>query len=52
MLEILKLLKENSLYDKNQVYLDLDEKLKRKLISSLGKMESISKIVEIKKECV
>lgn len=43
--KLLKLLKENSLYDKNQVYLDLDEKLKRKLISSLGKMESISKIV-------
>ena len=39
-------MKENSLYDKNQVYLDLDEKLKRKLISSLGKMESISKIVD------
>ena len=27
-------------------YFDLDEKLKRKLISSLGKMESISKIVD------
>ena len=44
--KLLKLLKENSLYDKNQVYLNLDEKLKRKLISSLGKMESISKIVD------
>lgn len=43
---VLNLLKENSLYDKNQVCLDLNEKLKRKLISSLGKMESISKIVD------
>lgn len=43
---LLKLLKENSLYDKNQVSLNLDEKLKRKLISSLGKMDSISKIVD------
>ncbi len=43
---LLKLLKENSLFDKNQVYLDLDEKLKRKLVSSLGKMNSISKIVD------
>ena len=43
---LLKLLKENSLYDKNQVCLDLNEKLKRKLISSLGKMDSISKIVD------
>ena len=41
-----KILKENSLFDKNQVCLDLNEKLKRKLISSLGKMESISQIVE------
>ncbi|MGI6709856.1 MAG: DEAD/DEAH box helicase family protein [Bacilli bacterium] len=43
---LLKLLKQNSLYDKKQVFLDLDEKLKRKLISSLGKMESILKIVD------
>ena len=43
---VLNLLKENSLYDKNQICLDLNEKLKRKLISSLGKMESISKIVD------
>lgn len=43
---VLNLLKENALYDKNQVCLDLNEKLKRKLISSLGKMESISKIVD------
>lgn len=43
---LLKILKENSLFDKNQVYLDLDEKLKRKLVSSLGKMDSISKIVD------
>lgn len=43
---LLKLLKENGLYDKHQVCLDLNEKLKRKLISSLGKMESILKIVD------
>lgn len=43
---LLKLLKENSLYDNKQVNLDLDEKLKRRLISSLGKMDSISKIVD------
>lgn len=42
---LVKLLKENSLLDKNQVHFDLDEKLKRKLVSSLGKMDSISKIV-------
>lgn len=43
---LLKLLKENSLYDNKQANLDLDEKLKRRLISSLGKMDSISKIVD------
>lgn len=44
--ELIKILKENQVYEKNKVSLELDEKLKRNLISSLGKMDSILKIVE------
>ncbi len=44
--ELIKILKENQVYEKNKVSLELDEKLKRNLISSLGKMDSIIKIVE------
>ena len=41
---LLNKIKEYSLYERKEVKLDLNEKLKRKLISSVGKLESISKI--------
>ncbi len=44
--EILDILKNNSVYEKRKVTLDLNEKLKRALISSVGKLESIKKIAQ------
>lgn len=44
--EIIEILKKNSVYDKRKVALELNEKLKRTLISSVGKLNSIKKIVE------
>ena len=49
---IVRLLKEYALYDRKQVYLDLNEKLKRKLISSVGKIDSIVQIVKSEYECL
>lgn len=43
--EIINILKSNSVYEKKKVALDLNEKLKRSLISSVGKLESIKTIV-------
>lgn len=44
--EIVEILKKNSVYEKRKVTLELNEKLKRTLISSVGKLDSIRKIVE------
>ena len=44
--EIINILKENSVYDKKRVALNLTERLKRTLISSVGKLESIKKITK------
>ena len=44
--EIIDILKDYSVYDKRKVTLTLNEKLKRTLISSVGKLESIGKIAE------
>lgn len=44
--DLLNLIKENSLYERKEVKLNLNDKLKRKLISSIGKLDSISKIVK------
>ena len=45
--EIIKILKEYSVYEKKQVIFDLNDKLKKQLISSVGKLESIKQIVKI-----
>ena len=42
--EIVSILKNYSLYEKKKVTLDLNERLKRTLISSVGKLESIKHI--------
>ena len=42
--EIISILKKNSVYEKKKVTLVLNERLKRTLISSVGKLESIQKI--------
>jgi superfamily II DNA or RNA helicase len=44
--EIINILKKNSVYDKNRPTLVLTERLKRMLISSAGKLESIKQIVK------
>ena len=44
--QIVVILKERSVYEKKKVTLELDEKLKRTIISSVGKLESIKSIVE------
>jgi len=44
--EIIGILKKHSVYDKRKVSLVLSEKLKRTLISSVGKLESIKHIVK------
>lgn len=44
--EIVAVLKKNSLYEKRKVTLELNEKLKRVLISSVGKLDSIKKIAK------
>lgn len=44
--EIISVLKENSVYEKKRVNLALSEKLKRTLLSSVGKLESIKSIVK------
>lgn len=43
--EIIRILKQEQMYDKKKVTLDLNEKQKRSLISSVGKLESIKSIV-------
>lgn len=45
-IKIISILKEHALYDKKKVTLDLNERLKRSLISSVGKLESIKTIAE------
>ncbi len=42
--EIVSVLKDHSVYEKKKVTLDLNERLKRTLISSVGKLESIKRI--------
>ena len=42
--EIVSVLKEHFVYEKKKVTLDLNERLKRTLISSVGKLESIKRI--------
>ena len=42
--EIVSILKDYSLYEKKKITLDLNERLKRTLISSVGKLESIKRI--------
>ncbi len=42
--EIISVLKNHSVYEKKKVTLDLNERLKRTLISSVGKLESIKRI--------
>lgn len=44
--ELVGILKWNSVYDKRRVSLALNEKLKRALVSSVGKLESICQIAE------
>lgn len=48
--EMINILKKHSLYHRNKVRLDLNEKLKRSLISSCGKLTSISKIAKVEDE--
>ncbi len=43
--EILNIFKKYSLVNRGKVSLDLNEKLRKKLVSSVGKLESIEKIV-------
>lgn len=43
--EIIIILKKFNLFDKNKISFELNEKLKRKIISSVGKLDSIIKIV-------
>ncbi len=45
-IEIVSILKEYSVYEKRKVTLDLNERLKRSLISSVGKLESIKCIAK------
>jgi len=47
---VIAILKKYSLYHRNKVRLDLNEKLKRSLISSTGKLNSISQIAKIEYE--
>lgn len=44
--EIVAILKKHSVYEKRKVVLDLNERLKRALISSVGKLESIKSIAK------
>lgn len=44
--EIIAILKEHSVYEKRKVTLELNERLKRTLISSVGKLESIKCIAK------
>ena len=44
--EIIAILKNKSVYEKRKVTLDLNERLKRTLISSVGKLESIKTIAK------
>ena len=44
--EIVAVLKNRSVYEKKKVTLDLNERLKRTLISSVGKLESIKRIAD------
>lgn len=44
--DIISILKKHSVYEKKKVVLDLNERLKRSLISSAGKLESIKSIAE------
>ena len=44
--EILKILKQHSNYEKGQVILNLNDKLKRTLVSSVGKLSSIKEIAK------
>ena len=44
--EIVSVLKNHSVYEKKKVTLDLNERLKRTLISSVGKLESIKRIAD------
>lgn len=44
--EIISVLKKFSVYEKKKVVLELNERLKRALISSVGKLESIQRIAE------
>ncbi len=44
--EIIGVLKKNLVYEKRKVTLDLNEKLKRALISSVGKLDSIKRIAK------
>lgn len=48
--ELLAILKKRASISRNKVCLDLNEKLKRKLVSSCGKLNSISKIVKSEHE--
>lgn len=50
--ELLKVLKSNGIIDKNKVELDLNATLKRKLISSMGKLESIKQIAKCESNCL
>lgn len=45
-LEIISILKEKSVYEKNRVTFYLNERLKRALVSSVGKLESIKHIAQ------
>ncbi|MBQ4141565.1 MAG: DEAD/DEAH box helicase family protein [Clostridia bacterium] len=44
--EIVSILRNNSVFEKKKVTLDLNERLKRTLISSVGKLDSIKRIAE------
>ena len=44
--EVIAVLKEHSVYEKKKVTLELNERLKRTLISSVGKLESIKSIAK------
>lgn len=45
--QVKQILKKHSLFTRNKVHLDLNNRLKRSLISSCGKLDSISKIVKL-----
>jgi len=50
--KLVEIFKANNLIEKNKITLTLTDKLKRKIISSMGKMESIKQIAKFEYDCL